>query len=178
MNSLDPYSKNELDGLVREALRARVDSQEPSGRVWARIRQDLAPRQVAPPRRLRARWPSLVAQSVLTLLLVMLGVAGLQTAQLSPTIVPATDLPSYVTDNITADDQDPTISRAIAIPVEPDVDALKTFGRPARQADSRLPSRLSEAALLERRLLRGEPASPFPGSVQERFVVFSSPPEE
>jgi hypothetical protein len=177
MNSLDPYSKNELDGLVREALRAQVDSQEPSGRVWVRIRQDLAPRQV-PPRRLRARWPSLVAQSVLTLLLVMLGVAGLQTAQFSPTIVPATDLPHYVTDNITADDQDPTISRAIAIPVEPDVDALKTFGRPARQADSRLPSRLSESALLERRLLRGEPDSPFPGSVQERFVVFSSPPEE
>src|SRR5512143_3742457 len=106
MNSLDPHSKDELDGLVREALQARVGSQEPSQRVWARIRQDLAPGRV-PPRRFRARWLSLAAQSVLTQLLVMLGVAGLQTAQLSPTIVPVTDLPRYMT----ADDQDPTVSR-------------------------------------------------------------------
>jgi hypothetical protein len=114
----------------------------------------------------------------LTLLLVMLGAAGLQTSQLSPTIVPVTDLPRYVTDNITADDQDPTISRAIAVSVEPDVDALKAFSRPARQADGKLPSRPSETSLLERRLLRGEPASPFPRPAQERIVVFSSPPEE
>jgi len=177
MNSPDPHSKDELDGLVREALRAWVGSQEPPERVWTRIRQDLAPSQV-PPRRFRARWLSLAAQFVVTLLLIMLGAAGLQTAQLSPTIVPVTDLPRYVTDNITADDQDPTISRAIAVPVEPDVDALKTFSRPVRQANAKLPSRLSEAALLERRLLRGEPASPFPRPAQERFVVFSSPPEE
>ena len=177
MNSPDPHSKDELDGLVREALRAWVGSQEPSERVWTRIRQDLAPGQV-PPRRFRARWLSLAAQAVLTLLLVMLGVAGLQTAQLSPTIVPVTDLPRYVTD-ITADDQDPTVSRAIGVPVEPDVDALKAFTRPARQANVRLSSRLSETALLERRLLRGEPASPFPRPAQEeRMVVFSMPPEE
>jgi len=176
MNSPDPHSKDELDGLVREALRAWVGSQEPPERVWTRIRQDLAPGQV-PPRRFRARWLSLAAQSVLTLLLATLGVAGLQTAQLSPTIVPVTDLPRYVTD-ITADDQDPTVSRAIGVPVEPDVDALKAFTRPARQANVRLPSRLSETALLERRLLRGEPASPFPRPAQERIVVFSLPPEE
>jgi hypothetical protein len=162
--------------LVREALRARVGSQEPPERVWTRIRQDLAPSQV-PPRRFRARWLSLAAQSVLTLLLATLGVAGLQTAQLSPTIVPVTDLPRYMTD-MTADDQDPTVSRAIGVPVEPDVDALKTFIRPARQANAKLPSRLSETALLERRLLRGEPAAPFPRLVQERMVVFSTPPEE
>jgi hypothetical protein len=176
MNSFNPHSKDELDGLVREALRAWVGSQEPPRRVWTRIRQDLAPGQL-PPRRFRARWPSLAAQFVLTLLLVMLGVAGLQTAQLSPTIVPVTDLPRYMTD-MTADDQDPTVSRAIGVPVEPDVDALKAFTRPARQADGKLPSRLSETALLERRLLRGEPASPFPRPAQERMGVFSMPPEE
>ncbi len=177
MNSLDPHSKDELDSLVREALWARVGSQEPPERVWTRIRQDLASGQV-PPRRFRARWLSLAAQSVLTLLLIMLGAAGLQTAQLSPTIVPVTDLPRYMTDNLTGDDQDPTISRAIAVPVEPDVDALKTFIRPARQAENRFPSRLSETALLERRLLRGEPAAAFPRPAQERIGVFSSPPEE
>ncbi len=178
MNSPDFHSKDELDGLVRDALRARVGSQEPPERVWTRIREDLAPGQV-PPRRLRARWLSLAAQSVLTLLLAMLGVAGLQTAQLSPTVVPVTDLPQYVTDNLAADGQDSAISRAIVVvPVEPDVDALKTFGRPVRQANAKLPNRLSETALLERRLLRGEPAAPFPRPVQERFTVFSLPPEE
>ena len=177
MNSSNPHSKDELDSLVREALRAWVGSQEPSKRVWTRIKQDLAPGQL-PPRRFRARWLSLAAQSVLTLLLIMLGVAGMQTAQLSPTIVPVTDLPRYMND-LTADDQDPTVSRAIGVPVEPDVDALKTFNRPARQANNaKLPSRLSETALLERRLLRGEPASPFPRPAQERMVVFSMPPEE
>ena len=176
MKSPNPHSRDELDSLVREALRAWVGSQEPSKRVWTRIKQDLAPGQL-PPRRFRARWLSLAAQAVLTLLLVMLGVAGLQTAQLSPTIVPVTDLPRYMTD-MTADDQDPTVSRAIGVPVEPDVDVLKTFSRPARQANAKLPSRLSETALLERRLLRGEPASPFPRPAQERMVVFSMPPEE
>ncbi len=163
--------------MVRETLRAWVGTQEPSGRVWARIKQDLAPSQV-PPRRFRAGWLPLAAQFVLTLLLAMLGIAGLQTAQLSPTVVPVTDLPQFVTDNIAANDQDLTISRAIVVPVEPDVDALKTFARPVRQANTKLPSRLSETALLERRLLRGEPAAPFPRPVQERFTVFSSPPEE
>ena len=177
MNSSNHQFKDELGGLVREALRARVGSQGPPDRVWARIRQDLA-RGELPPRRFQARWLSLAAQSVLTLLLVMLGVAGMQTAQLSPTIVPVTDLPRYMND-MTADDQDPTVSRAIGVPVEPDVDALKAFTRPARQANAKLPNRLSETSLLERRLLRGEPASPFPRPAQEeRMVVFSTPPEE
>ncbi len=120
----------------------------------------------------------MAAQSVVSLLLAMLGIAGLHTAQLSPTVVPVTDLPPYVTDDLISADQDPTISRAIAVPVEPDVDALKTFGHPVRQANAKLPSRLSETALLERRLLRGEPTEPFPRPAQERLVVFSSPPEE
>ncbi len=177
MNSPDPYS-DELDGLVREALRARVDAQESPEHVWTRIRQDLSPGQ-APPRRFRAGWLPLAAQFVLTLLLAMLGVAGLQAVPLSPTVAPVTDLPRYMSDNITADGQDPAISRAIAVPVEPDVDALKTFARPVRQANAaRLPSRLSETALLERRLLRGELVSPLPRPAQERMVVYSSPPEE
>ena len=173
MNLPNPHSKDELDGLVREALKAWVGSQEPPERVWTRIKLELAPDRL-PSRRFRARWLSLAAQSVLTLLLVMLGVAGLQTSQLSPTVVPVTDLPPAATVN----DQAPTVSRAIAVPVEPDVDALKTFIRPARQVDGRLPSRLSGTSLLERRLLRGEPASPFPRPAQERIVVFSTPPEE
>ncbi len=171
MNSPDPHSKDELDGLVREALRAWVGSQEPPERVWTRIKLELTPR------RFRAGWLSLAAQFALTLLLVMLGATGLQTSRLSPTIVPATDLPRYMTD-MTADDQDLTVSRAIGAPVEPDVDALKTFIRPARQADGRLPSRLSGTALLERRLRRGEPAAPFPRPAQQRIAVFSTPPEE
>jgi hypothetical protein len=82
-------------------------------------------------------------------------------------------------DDLTAADQAPTVSKVIAVPVEPDVDVLKAFNRPTRQVDGRLSSRLSETALLERRLLRGEPASPFPRPAQEeRMVVFSSPPEE
>jgi len=176
MNSSDPQSKDELDSLVRETLQTWVGSQEPPERVWTRIKLELAPGRL-PPRRFRAGWLSLAAQSVLTLLLVLLGVAGMQTSQLPPTIVPVTDLPRYVTD-MAADDQDPTVSRAIGVSVEPDVDALKTFARPARQANAKLPSRLSEASLLERRLLRGEPAAPFPRLVQERMVVFSTPPEE
>ncbi len=159
--------------MVRETLRAWVGSQEPPERVWTRIKLELAPGRL-PPRRFRAGWLSLVAQSVLSLLLVMLGVAGMQTSHLSPTVVPVTDLPPAVT----AGDKYPTVSKAIAVPVEPDLDALKALARPARQANAKLPNRLSETALLERRLRRGELDSPFPRPAQERMIVFSTPPEE
>ena len=172
-SSNNPCSKDELDCLVREALQAWVGSQEPPERVWTRIKLELAPGQL-PPRRFRAKWLSLAAQSVLTLLLIMLGAAGLQTAQLSPTIVPVTDLPRYVA----ADDQTPTVSRAIVVPTEPDLDVLKTFNRPARQANGKLPGRLSETALLERRLLRSEPTSPFYRPVPEKRVVLGRPYED
>jgi hypothetical protein len=72
-----PHSADELDRLVRGALRAQVSRQEPPKRVWKRIKLELRPDR-SPPPRIQVRWPSVVIQSALTLLLVALVGVGLQ----------------------------------------------------------------------------------------------------
>jgi hypothetical protein len=67
---------------------ARVGEQEPSARVWRRIRRDLEADK-PPQQRLRLWWPSLVLQSVLTLALMTIGGVGLQTLLNTGTYTPA-----------------------------------------------------------------------------------------
>jgi hypothetical protein len=81
MNSPKPYANHEvncdeLDCLVRRALKAMVSGQEPPERVWKRIGLVLE-RDKSPPRQSRMPWLSLAVQPALTLLLVMLGGIGL-----------------------------------------------------------------------------------------------------
>lgn len=78
MNSHNPYSEDELDPLVRGALKARVSGLEPPDRVWTQIKGELEAEQ-PPPRRSQVAWSPLAVQAALTLLLVMLGGFGLRT---------------------------------------------------------------------------------------------------
>lgn len=83
MNSPKPYPEDELDHLVRGALKAQVSDQDPPDHVWKRIKLELEADKAPPPRRFRVRWSPVVVQAALTLLLAMLGGVGLQTL-LSP----------------------------------------------------------------------------------------------
>ncbi len=67
------YPEDELDHLVRGAIKARVSGTEPPDRVWKQIKAELQSDQTPPPRRYRVSWSSLVTQAALTLLLVMIG---------------------------------------------------------------------------------------------------------
>jgi len=79
MNSRDPYSEDELDHLVRGALKARVAGQAAPDRVWERIKSELEAGQPAARRSFRLAWPPLVVQAGLTLTLVVVGGVGLRT---------------------------------------------------------------------------------------------------
>jgi hypothetical protein len=80
MNSPNRYPEDEMDNLVRGAVRARVSGQEPPDRVWERIKLELeAEESPAPERQSRIAWSPLVAQVALTLMLVLLGGIGLGT---------------------------------------------------------------------------------------------------
>ena len=83
MSSPNPYPEDELDHLVRGALKARAGGKEPPDRVWKQIKLELQADRTPPPRRPRVAWSPLVLQVALTLLLVMIGGIGLQIA-LSP----------------------------------------------------------------------------------------------
>ena len=83
MSSPNPYSEDEMDDLVRGALKARVSGKAPPDRVWQQIKLELEADQAAPPRQSRIAWSPLLVQAALTLLLVMLGGFGLRTL-LSP----------------------------------------------------------------------------------------------
>jgi hypothetical protein len=91
-----PHSSDELDRLVRGALRARVGRQEPPERVWKRVKLELRPDKSLPSR-LRVHWLPVVIQSALTLLLVTLVGVVLQmdlitgdTGRLLPSTIPTT----------------------------------------------------------------------------------------
>ena len=73
MNSPNPYSEDELDPLVRGAIKARVSGKEPPDRVWKQIKSELKADGSPPPHRYRISWSPLVIQAALTLLLVMIG---------------------------------------------------------------------------------------------------------
>jgi hypothetical protein len=74
MNSPNPYSEDELDRLVRGTLNAWVGTQEPPEHIWKQIRVKLETGESSP-----HRFPTLVVQSALPLLLVIILVgAGLQ----------------------------------------------------------------------------------------------------
>ena len=72
------YPEDELDRLVQGALKARVSGQEPPGRVWKRIERELGAGKSSS-RHSRRPWSPLALQTVLTLLLMMIGGIGLQT---------------------------------------------------------------------------------------------------
>jgi hypothetical protein len=78
MNSPKPYPEDELDELVRGALRTRVGGKEPPDRVWKQIRHELAADPTPPPRP-QVAWTPLALQVALTMVLVMLGGVGLRT---------------------------------------------------------------------------------------------------
>lgn len=67
------YPEDELDHLVRGAIRARVSGTEPPDRVWKQIAAELQNDQTSPPRRYRMSWSPLIIQAALTLALVMIG---------------------------------------------------------------------------------------------------------
>lgn len=79
MNSPDRYPEDELDHVVRRAVKVRLSGQEPPDRVWERIRLELEAEAPPPPRRRQMHRAPLVVQAALTLLLAMLGGIGLQT---------------------------------------------------------------------------------------------------
>ena len=66
------YPEDELDHLVRGAIRAQVSGTEPPDRVWKQIKAELQTDQPPPPRRYRISWSPLAIQAALTLLLVMI----------------------------------------------------------------------------------------------------------
>jgi hypothetical protein len=77
MNSPDPYTENELDCLVRKTLKTRVGSEEPPDYIWGQIKQQLISEKTKRPVP-QTPWLPLAVQSVLTVLLVILGFIGLQ----------------------------------------------------------------------------------------------------
>lgn len=106
MNSPNRYSEDEMDNLVRGALQARVSGQEPSDRVWERVKLGLeAEDSSVPERQFRIAWSPLLVQAALTLMLVLLGGIGLGTLLDSDDVLnPTRDIgPSqtvaYVADN-------------------------------------------------------------------------------
>lgn len=102
-----PHSTHELDRLVRRAVRARVDRQEPPERVWKRIKLELRSDRSSPSR-FPVRWSPVVIQSALTLLLVTLvgivlqmdfipGDTGRLRSSVIPTTVVTVDINEYAT---------------------------------------------------------------------------------
>ena len=79
MSLPNPHPEDELDHLVRGALRTRAGGKEPPDRVWKQIKSELQTDQAPPPPRPRVAWSPLGLQVALTLLLVMLGGVGLRT---------------------------------------------------------------------------------------------------
>jgi hypothetical protein len=73
MNSPNPYPEDELDPLLRGAIKARVSGQEPPDRVWKQIKAELQTAGSPSPRSSRVAWPALAIQAALTLLLVTIG---------------------------------------------------------------------------------------------------------
>jgi hypothetical protein len=79
MSSPDPHSEDELNHLVRGALKARVSGKTPPDRVWKQIKLELETGQSPPEHQSRVAWSPLAVQAALTLVLVMLGGFGLRT---------------------------------------------------------------------------------------------------
>ena len=78
MSSPNSYPEDELDLLMRGALKARVGGKEPPDRVWKQIQSGLQASQPPPPPRPRIAWSPLGLQVALTLVLFMLGGVGLR----------------------------------------------------------------------------------------------------
>jgi hypothetical protein len=77
MSSPNPYPEDELDPLLRGAIKARVSGQEPPDRVWKQIKAELQTEGSPPPRLSRVSWPALAVQAALTLVLVTIGSVAL-----------------------------------------------------------------------------------------------------
>jgi hypothetical protein len=124
------FPKDEMDCLIREALEARVGGQEPPERVWKRIQRDLEP-AVPRRRRFQTSWHPLVFQAVLSLLLMLIGGAGLRTLlntvsfvdDASPELRPSVTI-AYVEERTS-----PTNS--LPISEEADVRLLRSLSRPS-----------------------------------------------
>ncbi len=121
------YPEDELDRLVQGALKARVGGQEPPGRVWKRIERELGA-GTASPRRSRRPWSSLALQTVLTLLLMMIGGVGLQTLLNADRLTTLSeDLVPSVTVVVAVESRSP--SSAIVISDEADQRLLRTLSK-------------------------------------------------
>jgi hypothetical protein len=140
------YPEDELDRLVQGALKARVGGQEPPGRVWKRIERELGAGK-ASSRRSRRPWSPLALQTVLTLLLMMIGGVGLQTL--------------LNADRFTTLSEDlvPSVTVMVAVESRSPSSAIVNL----EEADQRLLRSLSKYSLAQSATL--EPASPPPISV-------------
>jgi hypothetical protein len=78
MSSPNSYPEDELDLLMRGALKARVGGKEPPDRVWKQIQSGLQADQPPPLPRPRIAWSPLGLQVALTLVFFVLGGVGLR----------------------------------------------------------------------------------------------------
>ena len=127
-NSLFP--KDELDCLVQGALEARVSGQEPPRRVWKRIQRELRTGEQRPSRRFRSSWPYVTLQAALTLLLMLIGGAGLQTLLNSASFVNEAAYELRPAMTIAYVDEGTSPIRSLPISEESDVRMLRSLSRP------------------------------------------------
>ena len=169
--------KDELDCLIQGALEARVDGQEPSPHVWKRIQRELKTGEQRQPRRFRSSWPYLTLQAALTLLLMLIGGAGLQTVLNTVRFVDqaADELRPSVT--IAYVDESRSSTDSLPISEETDVRLLRSLSRPSPKQQSTAkaasaPPVIVPPDLPPRALVREVRAS------QVDLTRFGPPPEE
>lgn len=135
MSSTKPHSKDELDRLVRIALKALVRGQEPSDLVWKQIKLELEKDTSSPPR-FRMPWLSLAIQPALTLLLVMLGWVGLGRPLNPVDVRNSSHDPSSPVATVRVEERSAS-SRAAVIAEEHDLYLLKTQYRLITWSDAK-----------------------------------------
>jgi hypothetical protein len=154
-----------------------VGGQEPPQRVWRRIQRELKTGEQRRSRRFRSSWPYVALQAALTLLLMLIGGAGLQTLLNSASLVEdaAHELRPSVT--IAYVDERTSTTDSLPISEESDVRLLRSLSRanyeqhPASEAASApplvVPPDLPPRALIQEARAR-----------QVDLTRFGPPPEE
>lgn len=186
MTSPDPrlqseFDRDELDRLVRRALKAIVSGQEPPEHIWKRIKLELEKGQ-APPRRFRTPWLTLAVQPAVALLLVMLGGIPMGQSGLAQTL-----LGSEYVRNSTHQPLPPVIkvyveARSVPSSVsmsaeERDLYLLKTRQRFVSRSNAESEDGSPETSLLETTPLKAEPA-PSPRPAKEGTLLKGGPYEK
>jgi hypothetical protein len=138
MKSPNPYSQDDLDHLVRGALKARVSDQTPPDRVWDRIKLELETQKSPPPRRVTTPWSPVAVQVALTLLIVIVGGLGLRTV-LDPGTLHDSSRGRLPPASVAYVDERPASPGMTVVSVEADVRLLQSLSRPdaAPQTDSK-----------------------------------------